>query len=169
MPKVVSLVSPTAPSSGAQKLGQPVWLSNFVVEENRSRAQPAQAKVPARCSSSSGLVKGRSVPLCCRTAYCSGVSSVRHSASLWVTSNAPGAAKHSRHRVRRLPVGRSPYRSGRHSAGSGFFVRSTSRRRRWRSSLARPAGGLGHVARRRRSRIRERDTACHGNHLLTTD
>ena len=39
--------SPTALSSGAQKLGQPVPLSNFVVEENRSRSQPAQANVPA--------------------------------------------------------------------------------------------------------------------------
>ena len=37
---------PTALSSGAQKLGQPVPLSNFVVEEKRSRSQPAQAKMP---------------------------------------------------------------------------------------------------------------------------
>jgi len=34
----------TAPSSGAQKLGQPVPLSNFVSDENRSRRQPAQPK-----------------------------------------------------------------------------------------------------------------------------
>ena len=33
-------VVPTALSSGAQKLGQPVWLSNLVVEENRARSQP---------------------------------------------------------------------------------------------------------------------------------
>jgi len=37
----VSFVVPIAPSSGAQKLGQPVPLSNLVVEENRSRSQPS--------------------------------------------------------------------------------------------------------------------------------
>jgi hypothetical protein len=38
-------------SSGCQKLGQPVWLSNLVVEENSCSWQPAQANVPVRCSS----------------------------------------------------------------------------------------------------------------------
>ena len=60
---------PTALSSGAQKLGQPVPLSNLVSEENRARSQPAQPKVPSRCSSSSGLVNGRSVAACRSTAY----------------------------------------------------------------------------------------------------
>jgi hypothetical protein len=40
----------TALSSGAQKLGQPVPLSNFVEEEKRSRPHPAQAKIPQSAS-----------------------------------------------------------------------------------------------------------------------
>jgi hypothetical protein len=50
MPNDTSLVVPIALSSGAQKLGQPVPLSNFVADENRSSAQPAHAKVPRRFS-----------------------------------------------------------------------------------------------------------------------
>jgi len=69
MKNEVSSVVPTAFSSGAQKLGQPVPLSNFVVEEKRSRSQPAQAKLPRRSSCSSGLVNARSVALSRRTAY----------------------------------------------------------------------------------------------------
>lgn len=46
MPKVESVSSPTALCSGAQKLGQPVPLSNLVVDENTGKAQPAQAKAP---------------------------------------------------------------------------------------------------------------------------
>ena len=61
MPKVRSVSVPTAPSSGCQKLGQPVPLSNLVSEAKSGSAQPAQAKVPLRCSSRSGLVNGRSV------------------------------------------------------------------------------------------------------------
>ena len=86
MPNDVALV-PIAPSSGAQKLGQPVPLSNFVVDENRSRSQPAQVKLPRRCSVSSGLVNGRSVALSRSTAYWFGVRSFRHSSSVCVTSN----------------------------------------------------------------------------------
>jgi len=37
-----SLDVPTAPSSGAQKLGQPVQLSNLVSEEKSVRPHPAQ-------------------------------------------------------------------------------------------------------------------------------
>ncbi len=44
--------------SGAQKLGQPVPLSNLVLDENASWAQPAQANRPSRCSFRSGLVNG---------------------------------------------------------------------------------------------------------------
>ena len=62
MPEELSSSVPIAFSSGAQKLGQPVPLSNLVVEEKRSRSQPAQTKLPRRCSSRSALVKGRSVP-----------------------------------------------------------------------------------------------------------
>ena len=63
MPNDVSFVVPIALSSGAQKLGQPVPLSNLVVEENRSRSQPAQTNVPRRSSCRSALVNGRSVSL----------------------------------------------------------------------------------------------------------
>ncbi len=96
MPKVVSRSSPTASCSGAQKLGQPVPLSNLVEEENSGSAQPAQVKVPRRCSLLSGLLNGRSV-LCRRsTLYWAGVSCSRHCASLRMTSNwragAAGAA-----------------------------------------------------------------------------
>jgi hypothetical protein len=48
MPNEVSRVLPTAFSNGARKLGPPVWLPYFVVEENRSRSQPARAKLPRR-------------------------------------------------------------------------------------------------------------------------
>jgi hypothetical protein len=47
MPNDLSSVVPMAFSRGAQKLGQPVPLSNFVAEENTGKSQPAQAKVPA--------------------------------------------------------------------------------------------------------------------------
>ena len=77
---------PTACSNGAQKLGQPVPLSNLVVEENSSSPQPAQVKVPLRCSLSKGLLKGASVPLRLSTAYWLGLRSVRHSASVCVTA-----------------------------------------------------------------------------------
>jgi len=72
--------SSTGLSSGAQKLGQPVPLSNLVLDENAGSSQPAQENVPARCSSSSALVKGRSV-LATEYSYCSGVKSLRHSSS----------------------------------------------------------------------------------------
>jgi hypothetical protein len=36
----------TALSSGFQKLGQPVPLSNLVVEANKGKEQPAQEKMP---------------------------------------------------------------------------------------------------------------------------
>ncbi len=55
MPNELSLRSATALSSGCQKLGQPVPLSNLVLEENRSSSQPAQANLPARFSALRGL------------------------------------------------------------------------------------------------------------------
>src|SRR5579863_10224003 len=99
MKRLVFRVSPTAPSSGAQKLGQPVWLSYFVVDEKRSRLQPAQTNTPARCSLSNGLEPGRSVLLCRSTAYCSGVSSLCHSASLWVTAKGSAMTGEQRNQV----------------------------------------------------------------------
>ena len=46
---------PTASSIGAQKLGHPVPLSNFVSEEKSSRPQPAQTNCPSLFSTFSGL------------------------------------------------------------------------------------------------------------------
>ena len=59
MPKERSCRSPTALSSGCQKLGQPVPLSNLVLEENSGNAQAAHVKTPARFSLFKGLVNGR--------------------------------------------------------------------------------------------------------------
>src|SRR5215471_14027405 len=87
MPSEVSSVVPTALSSGAQKLGQPVPLSNFVVDEKRSSAQPAHANTPALDSCSSGLENGGSVSSSRSTAYCSGVRSLCHSPSPTPTTN----------------------------------------------------------------------------------
>src|SRR5262249_11912503 len=97
MPKEVSSVVPTALGSGAQKLGQPVPLSNLVVDEKRSSWQPAQPKIPARASCSSTLLKGGSVALSRSTAYWSGARIFCHSASLWVTAKA-SAARAAAHR-----------------------------------------------------------------------
>ena len=58
--------------SGFQKLGQPVPLSNLVAELNSGSAQPAQTKMPLRCSFSSGLVNARSVPASRRIAIALG-------------------------------------------------------------------------------------------------
>src|SRR5438552_14268731 len=49
---------------GAKKLGQPVPLSNLVSERKSGRSQAAQANRPGRCSLSSALEYGRSVPRC---------------------------------------------------------------------------------------------------------
>src|ERR1700689_1192402 len=87
MPMVSSFGSSTALFSAFQKLGQPVPLSNLVVDENRSCAQPAHVKVPGRCSSLSGLLKGVSVDAVRSTAYCWGFRICRHWASVWLTSN----------------------------------------------------------------------------------
>src|SRR5258706_7002011 len=100
MPNELSSVVWTAFSIGAQKLGQPVWLSNLVLDEYTGSWQPAQEKVPARCSLFSGLEKALSVPSFLSTVYCSGVNNFRHSASVWVTSNFSAATA----------AGVSPYR-----------------------------------------------------------
>src|SRR3954447_14305864 len=90
MPKVRSLVSPTAFSSGCQKLGQPVPLSNLVSEENSGRSQPAQENVPLRFSWLSGLDPGYSV-LCLRsTSNCCLLRIFRHSSSVFCTSKFSG-------------------------------------------------------------------------------
>src|SRR5262245_60508476 len=98
MPKVKSVSCFTAFSIRAQKLGQPVPLSNLVSEAKSGSSQPAQTNVPWRCSLFRGLVKGRSVSASRNTANCSGVSSLRHSSGVFVTSNVSVAAlARSRH------------------------------------------------------------------------
>src|SRR5436190_1201641 len=92
MRKDLSTVVPIAFGNGCQKLGQPVPLSYFVSEENSGRPQPAHAKVPLRFSALRGLVPGRSVPCLRNTSYCAGVSSLRHSSSLFSTSNLVAGA-----------------------------------------------------------------------------
>ncbi len=86
MPLERSFDSSTAVGKCAQKLGQPVPLSYLVFDEKSDRRQPTQAKMPARCSFNSGLVNGASVASCRSTAYASGLNSLRHSASVWMTS-----------------------------------------------------------------------------------
>src|SRR6185295_5741484 len=104
MPKLRSLVAPTAFSSGCQKLGHPVPLSNFVSEENSSRSQPAHRKMPLRCSSLSGLEKGRSVASLRNTWNWFGVSSFFHSSSVCVTSNGASAAAPARRWLKSTPT-----------------------------------------------------------------
>src|SRR5215210_6312095 len=106
----LSVVVPTALASGCQKLGQPVPLSYFVSDENSGRSQPAHAKVPLRFSWLSGLVLGRSVPCLRSTSYCAGVSSLRHSSSLFSISNfaagaaSVGAPQRNREKIASVPA-----------------------------------------------------------------
>src|SRR6202022_1484900 len=69
--------------TGSQKLGQPVPDSNFVLELNSSAPQAAQVYVPSALVWTYLPVNGRSVPFARRMSYCSGVSSARHSASVF--------------------------------------------------------------------------------------
>ena len=77
----------TAPSSGIQKLGQPVPLSNFESDENSGSPQPAHAKVPRRRSASNGLVNGGSVAPRRNTRYCCGDKHRRQCVRVYSTSN----------------------------------------------------------------------------------
>src|SRR5580704_8179952 len=81
MPKLRSVVVPTAVGSGAKKLGHPVPLSNFVDDSNSGEPQAAQAYMPARCSLLSGLVPARSVPCWRITENVAGGNSFFHSSS----------------------------------------------------------------------------------------
>ena len=73
---------------GSVKLGQPEPDSNFVVESNSSAPQAAQRNTPSSWLSQYLPVKARSVPASRRMWYCSGVSSSRHSASVFSISVA---------------------------------------------------------------------------------
>src|SRR5258708_10047308 len=81
MPRLRSVVVPTALGKGAKKLGQPVPLSNFVDDSNSGKPQAAQAYMPGRCSLLSGLVPARSVPCLRMTEKVSGGNSFFHSSS----------------------------------------------------------------------------------------
>jgi hypothetical protein len=89
IPRVRSVVVSTAFVIGAQKLGHPVPLSNFVSEVKSSWPHPAQRKIPARCSEFRRLVPARSVPWLRRTRNCSGDSRARHSSSFLGMSIQP--------------------------------------------------------------------------------
>jgi hypothetical protein len=76
-------VSTADASAGSKKEGQPVPDSNFVSDRKSSAPQPAHRYTPGVWSSQYCPVKARSVPFSRRTRYCSGVNSVRQSASLF--------------------------------------------------------------------------------------
>src|SRR5215212_10932523 len=76
-------VSTASASAGAVKLGQPQWESNFSPEVKSASPQPAQRKVPCSFVALYSPLNGLSVPFCRSTWYCSGVSSRRHSASVF--------------------------------------------------------------------------------------
>ena len=78
-------VSTASPAIGRSKLGQPVPESNLCSESNRGCPQATQTNCPGCFTSLSSLVNGASVPLLRTTSYCSGVSSWRHSCSLFLT------------------------------------------------------------------------------------
>ena len=82
MKSLRSTLVPRLPGMKSQKLGQPVPLSNFTSDEKRARSQPAQWKVPARFSSLSGEVNGRSVSCLRSTAKAAGARRVFQSSSL---------------------------------------------------------------------------------------
>src|SRR3954468_16015996 len=83
MPWVTSRSSSTwLSTAGAVKLGQPQPESNLASDSNRVWAQPAQVWGPVGCSCSYSPENGRSVAFSRSTAYCIGVNSLRHSASL---------------------------------------------------------------------------------------
>jgi len=62
MNRLPSVAVSTAASSGAEKLGQPVPLSNFAADEKSGWPQPAQVNVPSRFSPFNALEPARSVP-----------------------------------------------------------------------------------------------------------
>src|SRR5204863_3595990 len=86
IPKVRSVSSSIAPSSaGAKNAGQPQPESYFVSDSNRVVPHPAQTYVPGSNTWSYSPLNARSVPFSRRTRYCSGLSSARHSASVfWI-------------------------------------------------------------------------------------
>src|SRR5688500_8573252 len=86
----------TAPAIGRVKLGQPVPLSNLSCERNTGRLQPAQRKLPRRCSALSGLLPERSVPCWRSTRNCSALRRRRHCSAGRLTSNVSADASEPR-------------------------------------------------------------------------
>src|SRR3954451_12210684 len=71
---------------GSQKLGQPEPDSNLVWERNSGASHAAQWYVPSSWQSTYLPDHGRSVPAWRSTLNCSGLSSVRHSSSVFSIS-----------------------------------------------------------------------------------
>src|SRR5919204_1703578 len=86
IPKVVSVSSSIASAlEGAKNAAQPQPESYFVSEVKSSAPHPEQRYVPGSKTWSYSPEKGASVPFSRRTWNCSGVSSARHSASVFWT------------------------------------------------------------------------------------
>src|SRR5947208_6071325 len=78
-----SRTSTASATAGSVKLGQPEPESNFVSELNSSAPQPAHLNTPWSLVRAYLPVNGASVACRRNTAYCSGVNSERHSASVF--------------------------------------------------------------------------------------
>ncbi len=76
-------VSTASLSAGSKKLGHPVPESNLVSELNSSCPQPLQRYMPSSLLSQYVPVNARSVPFLRSTSYSSGLSSSRHSCSVF--------------------------------------------------------------------------------------
>src|ERR1017187_5009669 len=91
MPRVLSSWASTFPPvPGWENLGQPQPESNFESDRNNSCPQAAHLYTPGVVTPSYSPVNGRSVPFSRRTRYCSGVSSLRHSSSVFLIISVIG-------------------------------------------------------------------------------
>src|SRR4026208_1149179 len=75
-------------TAGEVKLGQPVPESNLVSDEKSAAPHAAQWYMPSSWLWTYLPVNAGSVPLRRNTSYCSGVSSSRHSASVFSAESA---------------------------------------------------------------------------------
>src|SRR6185437_14433225 len=83
--EVSSWASIASGETGSQKLGHPEPDSNFLSDVNSGALHAAQWYIPSSWLSSKAPVKARSVPFSRMIWNCSGVSSSRHSASVFWT------------------------------------------------------------------------------------
>ena len=93
-----------AGSTGAVKLGQPQWLSNFSVEANSGSPETMSTYRPASLWSQNSLSNAGSVPLSWVTWYC---SLVKRDTLLRVLLVVAPASRHS-FRVALIQVARRP-------------------------------------------------------------